>query len=275
MKVSRSRRCSMRYRGGEDVLAACASARGRGGDAGASTVDAYARWRCGHCVGRSGRRDAACLVHKSIAHRRIPVGADSEWRRGGLPHPVMVRSEGNLIVAWTSRSSAAKAGDSAIIKIRRISRSETKSRAAAVAFLHRAKPPFWNPGEQLLPEERSRDDADCGERDRRPERRDLCRLQRQVNRNPRHVDQQRDRSGRCDELPLVDIESQHDGVANAALIPDQPTEESREGSAKPRERAAKAPSFCGAVPATRRSTSSDPKTISSARLTPTCSAGRG
>ena len=71
----------------------------------------------------------------------------------------------------------------------------------------------------------------------------VCCLQHQVNRNARHVDEQRDGSGRCDELPLVYIESQHGGRANAALVPDQPTEKSRERSAQPCERTVKTPSL--------------------------------
>jgi hypothetical protein len=35
-------------------------------------------------------------------------------------NPVIVRSEGNIVVAWTSRSAAAKPGDPAVIKIRRL-----------------------------------------------------------------------------------------------------------------------------------------------------------
>ena len=94
-----------------------------------------------------------------------------------------------------------------------------------------------------LSEERSGDDADRGERHRRPHARKLRRLQRKVNRNTRHVDQQRDGGRRRDELPFVDLESEHGGRSNAALIADQAAEKSGERSAKPRERAAKPPSF--------------------------------
>ena len=66
---------------------------------------------------------------------------------------------------------------------------------------------------------------------------------REVHRNTRHIDQQRHRGRRRDELPLVDLESEHGGGSNAALIADEAAKKSGERSAKPCERAAKPPAF--------------------------------
>ena len=110
----------------QDVLSARAIARCRGGDAGPSAADAHARWRRGHCVGRGGRRGAACRVHEGVACRRLRAGADSERRRGGVESGHRP-SEGNVLVAWTSRSSAAKSAamPSAHQESRRISHRST------------------------------------------------------------------------------------------------------------------------------------------------------
>ena len=107
----------------------------------------------------------------------------------------------------------------------------------------RTKPPFGHASEQCLSEERSSDDAECGERDRWPHARKLRRLQRKVNRDARHVDQQRDGRGSSDELPFVDFESQHGGRSNSSLVPDQTAEKSRERPAEPCQCAVEAPSL--------------------------------
>ena len=90
-------------------------------DAWPSTIDAHVRWRCRHCVGRGDRRSAACFVHEGIARRRLPA-VQALSGDEAASNPVIVRSEGNLVVAWTSRSPTAKAAsDPSVIKIRRIS----------------------------------------------------------------------------------------------------------------------------------------------------------
>ena len=101
-------------------------------------------------------------------------------------------------------------------------------------------------------------------------------FQGEIDRHARQVDQQRDSRRRRDELPLVDVEPEHGGGANAALIADKSAEKSRKRPAEPRERASKPPSL--RVPRHLRQAGEHEQRaeddLERTARSPTCSAGR-